>query len=320
MLKPENRAVVDPEIPEKDRKVLLSVDGALLPSADGDRRPGPTAGEVRRRQRAEERVRNPKKQQDNTLGPVGSGCLSIVLGTFVIPFAQWGSWWGVALGATGSAVALLFSIAEIMGRRDETRHRRTAVHYRNRYVCPCDLEQQQRRLLVRAATAVDTVLTSQANKRQLIDETRNQVELPQMLWKIAQDVAEIDRLVLKHQFSAAGSAGGDVDAALATREAAIKVSRDAVETRVKALERYAAKVLRLDTLWAQQQQLEALDADSEEYFSLVARTVEDNLTVERLRASENEATEMAGPLHEAVLSARQAAELVLPDQFRGAQQ
>ncbi|MFE1827846.1 hypothetical protein [Streptomyces yangpuensis] len=313
MPKPENRAVVDPEIPEKDQKVLLKVDDALLPSADGRRAPSPTAEEVRRRRRAAERVHNPKKQQNLSLGPVGSGCFAIFCGAFAIQSAApYGSWWGVALGGIVSAVALLACIGQIMLRRDDTQHRRTAIHYRNRYVCPCDLEQRQRSVLVRASTAVDTILTSQAHKRQLIDDTRNQVELPPTLWKIAQDLAAIDRLAIKHRANKASSAGGDVDAALATREAAIKASGDAVETRVKALEQYAAKVLRLDALWAQQRQLEALDADSDEYLELVAQTTGDNLTVDRLRASEDEATEMAGPLREAVRGAREAAELALP--------
>ncbi|MFK0258414.1 hypothetical protein [Streptomyces sp. NPDC090445] len=313
MPKPENRAVVDPEIPESDQKVLLKVDDALLPSADGSRSPSPTADEVRRHRRAAERVRNPKQQQNLSLGPAGSGCLAIFFGAFAIQLASPpASWWGVALGGTAAAVALLVCVGQIMLRRDDTRHRRTAIQYRNRYVCPCDLEQRQRSLLVRASTAVDTILTSQAHKRQLIDATRNQVELPPTLWNIAQDLAAIDRLAMKHRANKASSAGGGVDAALVTREAAIKASRHAVETRVKALEQYAAKVLRLDALWAQQRQLEALEADSDEYLKLLAQTTGDNFTVDRLRAAEDEATEMAGPLLEAVLGARQAAELALP--------
>ncbi|MEU4359813.1 hypothetical protein [Streptomyces virginiae] len=165
---------------------------------------------------------------------------------------------------------------------------------------------------MRASTAVDTILTSQAHKRQLIDATRNQVELPPTLWNIAQDLGAIDRLAMKHMANKASSAGGGVDAALVTREAAIEASRHAVETRVKALEQYAAKVLRLDALWTQQRQLEALEADSDEYLKLLAQTTGDSFTVDRLRAAETEATEMAGPLLEAVLGARQAAELALP--------
>ncbi|MDX3749628.1 hypothetical protein [Streptomyces sp. AK08-02] len=133
-----------------------------------------------------------------------------------------------------------------------------------------------------------------------------------MLWKIAKDAEKIDRLAIKHWGAAAASAGGAVDSVLSTQESAIEASRQAVASRVVALEGYARDVRAIDDLLAQHSQLEELEKANQDYLDLLAETSGDTSSVQRIQEAGQEAAVMSGPLVDAVQRAREAAELVLP--------
>ncbi len=294
---------------------------AELPSHDGRRPARPSARERQRRTQQRLAARHPKKVHaplGPTGGAIGFGVLAFVAAQvtrsyLALPDDAHVTWEPTA-GAVGTLVCLVLSGLCVAARRSEGRPRRIARRYRgqDRYVCPLDLGPDERDLVVRAARAVEAVRTSRAHARGLIDDQRNEVELPHLLWKIAFDSARMSALGREHRAAERSSAGADVDTVLKTQAKALKQSHKAINKRVKALEAYAESTARIDALLAQQSQLRAAERRNDAYLDLVATTASDTLGTERVHAARQDADALTDPLAAAVRGARDAAELALP--------
>ncbi|MFJ8978065.1 hypothetical protein [Streptomyces sp. NPDC102282] len=221
-------------------------------------------------------------------------------------------WVGV-ICLVAAVLAFIMCIEEIQARRTDAQPAMIARQHSGRYVCPCDIQQEDRDLLLRAATAVERILTSTAHELDTVDKVRNNTELPEILWKVAKDVEKIDQLAMKHWGASAASAGAAVDSVLSSQASALQTSRDHVSARIMALEEYAKRAGVIDDLIAQQAQIEQLEGANSEYLDLVAQTSGDDAAAQRVALIGEEAVVAAGPIAEAVRRARDAAELALPD-------
>lgn len=310
-----DRAIPDPELPAEIREVLTSVPCQLLPSSDGQRAPGPTPRELTRRAEQQAAIRNKKM---GPLGPIGFVIISAVcayMGVAVVIKVSASDvvfWVGVAF-LVAALLTLIMFVQEVRARRADAQTLVIARQHAGTYVCPCDLEQEDRALLLRAATAVDRILTSTAHRTGVVDQARNNVELHEILWKIAKDAEKINQLALKHWGASTVSAGAAVDSVLSSQAAALGTSRRHVTARIVALEEYAEQVKIIDDLIAQQDQLERLGSANDEYLDLVAQTSGDATATQRVRLAGEEAVVMADPFADAVRRARDAAEIALPD-------
>ncbi len=282
-----DRAVCDPELPERIRKQLTRA------PASAARRPtgGEAAGETQQ----------------------GSGCLN---GCTVVLFLL-----GVLLigPATRFAVVCLVIATVIVGVRWMARQEEkttdpvgTARNHRHQCVRPSDLEADAGTLLMRAASAVDTVFASAAHRDGAVDRARNEVELPHRLWKIAKDLRSLSELTVRHREAKSSSAGGAVDAVLETQAAALHAGRAAIEKRVEALEQYAESVRSLDRLAEQHAQVQALQEANDAYLNLLASAGEASSTTAQPDPAVHEAASLSRSLEDAIEHARIAAELALP--------
>ncbi|MGV9320520.1 hypothetical protein [Streptomyces sp. NPDC003660] len=309
-----DRAIPDPELPADVREALTSVPCQSLPSGDGRRTPGPTPREAARRAQHELARQNNKMPP---FGPVGFGVVTVIfayIGISVVIAAKVSGfifWFGIASLAVG-AVALIVCVEEIRARQEDAQSTLIARQHRGKYVCPCDLEQEDRTLLLRAAKAVDSILKSTAHEMGIVDKVRNDAELCEILWKVAKDAEKINRLAIRHWGASAVSAGAAVDSVLSSQASALETSRKHVTARVAALEEYAHQVKEIDSLLAQKKQLERLDSSNDEYLDLVAQTSGDETATQRVKSAGEEAIVAADPLAEAVQRASDAAELALP--------
>ncbi|MFI1213608.1 hypothetical protein ACH4UV_39320 [Streptomyces sp. NPDC020802] len=259
-----------------------------------------------------------RKSKMAPFGPVGFGVVTAIfayVGVSVVIAAKVSDvlfWLGIIFLAV-AVVALIMCAEEIQARRADTQSTVIARQHTGKYVCPCDLEQEDRTPLLRAAKAVDSILASTAHEMGIVDKVRNGAELHEMLWKIAKDAEKINRLAMKHWGASAISAGAAVDSVLSSQLSALEISRQHATTRVAALEEYARQVKEIDSLLTQQKQLELLDSTNDEYLDLVAQASGDDTATQRVKSAGEEAVVAADPLAEAVQRARDAAELALPD-------
>lgn len=221
--------------------------------------------------------------------------------------------WGGVIFLVFALLTFIMCLGEIQERREDAQPGIIARQHVGRYVCPCDIQQEDRDLLLRATTAVERVLTSKAHELDVVDKARNTTELPEILWKIAKDVERIDQLAVKHWGASAASAGAAVDSVLSSQASALQASRNHVAERIEALEEYAKRARVIDDLISQQAQLERLEGVNSEYLDLLAQTSGDESATQRIKLVGEEAVAAADPLAEAVQRARDAAELALPD-------
>lgn len=93
---------------------------------------------------------------------------------------------------------------------------------------------------------------------------------------------------------------------------ALAASLNGIERRVAALESYADQVKEADTRYAELQQVQQLDADSEALLDLLARTASDDLAIAGINSLTTEAAALATAFSTALESAKVAAVAALP--------
>ncbi|MGW3424464.1 hypothetical protein [Streptomyces phaeochromogenes] len=183
---------------------------------------------------------------------------------------------------------------------------------RNRCVRPSELAEEARTLLARAQQAKTTVLASSVHRFDLIDRQRNEMALPQQEWEIAEALREYTRLV---KAEPKNPRGDKVAALLGTRRKALKTSLDGIARRVTALESYADQVTAADDRYKELQQIHQLaegGGDVLDLLDLLARTVRDDLAVAEIEGMTGEAAAVATTFTSALESAKEAAVIALP--------
>jgi hypothetical protein len=184
--------------------------------------------------------------------------------------------------------------------------------YHGMYIRPCDLDIADRALLGRAQTAVDAVFTSHVHREGLLDEVHNTVLLPQQLWEIAQTLAEVSRLRARHVKVTTGLETQRVSEALRPRRKALEVATASITKRIETLEGYAARALAADQALLELRALRELDAGSEDYRALLARTVQDEMALAEIDDLTDRARVIEETLHANVEEAREAGLSLLP--------
>ncbi len=246
------------------------------------------------------------------------GSLVIVCGCTVVAQSVFGHWF---LDAAASLAALVcgcfvlsFTAGYVWDRRPrlgEGRRRRTLAAAEGHYVLPDRLRPEARPLVARAQAAADTVLRSRAHRHDLLDRQRDSVSLPQQVWTVAENLLRYSTLAERLPGDPPrGSRSAEV---VARHRAMLATALRGVDQRVRRLERYAAKVVRLDALYAEMVALERLEADGEELRELLARVEADNLAAPELDRMAEEARATLDAYAAALVEARDAALGALPE-------
>ncbi len=253
--------IVDPEIPEGDRRRMA----VALPALLG--RPDPEPPRWVRRLFAAGAVLSATAAVTLALAAVETGRQSATLAALMVLF--------VAIVCTGVA------------RSHEGT--RLSQRYAGRYVIPAGLDDPALDLLARARRAVRDVSASRAHRLGLLDAVANDVVLPRHLWEIA-CLVRVHADLRAEQAEALGEVmTPGLAAVLRPQQEALRRSVAAVTERVRELETYAAKVRAADSA------LRAGDLrrSDDRYLDLLARTDDTS----DLRALTDQATALTTALH-----------------------
>lgn len=159
-------------------------------------------------------------------------------------------WVSAAVCLTGGAVSVAAVVHPFVALLSsaELRARRVAHRLRGSYITPAlDLDAAARSALRRARAAASRVTTARVYIDGQLDVAA-QVVLPDLLWGLAVDLADLTDLRTKTARSGK-NAGPATKAALAPRKAAARTAERALEDRIAALERYAQQVTDLDATY-----------------------------------------------------------------------
>jgi hypothetical protein len=195
---------------------------------------------------------------------------------------------------------------------------RYQLRRRDQVVQPSALDRVSRELLVRAQIAVGAALDP------VIDDA---VQSPDILaepalrwheWQIAIALRDITDLRTEHESNVAASAGPLTDSILGPQRRALQLAQDGIESRVAALERYAAEVLAASSAFRDLQDALRISDMNDRYLSLVANTAADEHAITEISGLTDQATAAAQAARE---SMRQvglaAAALALPEPAAG---
>lgn len=166
----------------------------------------------------------------------------------------------------------LFLLCGLTMMYQESDGRKAAREHHGRYLLPDDFDDVAQPLLLRAQEAVKAVRAAEVTKRGLLDDIEHEVVLPEQLWDVALLLHRQSVLRKRLREVRGGVDHPSVHAVLQPQHDALDQSVAAAVNKVKALERYAAKVREADgALLAQGVMREALK-DSDKYLELLATT------------------------------------------------
>lgn len=192
------------------------------------------------------------------------------------------------------------------------------LRHRDQVVVPSALDRVSRELLIRAQTAISSALDSVIDGAVQSPDILAELTLRWHEWQIAIALRDITDLRAEHEFNAAASAGPLTDSILGPQQRALQLAQDAIESRVTALERYAAEVLAARSAFRDLQDALRISNMNDKYLALVAHTAADEHAITEISGLTDQATAAAQAARE---SMRQvglaAAALALPEPAAG---
>jgi hypothetical protein len=189
---------------------------------------------------------------------------------------------------------------------------------RDQVVMPSALDRASRELLIRAQAAISSALDSVTGDALESPDIVTESTLRWHEWQIAVAVRNITDLRAEHQFNAAASAGPMTDSVLEPQQRALRLAQDAIESRVTALEHYAAEVLAARSALQDWQDALRISNLNDRYLDLVARTAADEHAVSEISGLTSQAAAAAQAVRESMRQVSlAAAALVLPEPEAG---
>jgi hypothetical protein len=192
------------------------------------------------------------------------------------------------------------------------------LRHRDQVVVPSALDRASRELLIRVQIAISSALDSVIDDALQSPDILAEHTLRWHEWQIAIALRDITDLRAEHEFNAAASAGPLTDSVLGPQQRALQLAQDAIESRVTALERYAAEVLAAMSAYRDLQDALRISNLNDSYLALVAHTAADEHAIAEISGLTDQATAAAQAVRE---SMRQiglaAAALALPEPAAG---
>src|SRR5450631_1354184 len=117
------------------------------------------------------------------------------------------------------------------------------LRHRDQVVLPSALDRVSRELLIRAQIAISSALDPVTDDAVQSPDLLAESTLRWHEWQIAIALRDITDLRAEYEFNAAASTGPLTSSVLGPQRRALQLAQDAIESRVTAVERYAAEVL-----------------------------------------------------------------------------
>jgi hypothetical protein len=192
------------------------------------------------------------------------------------------------------------------------------LRYRNELVLPSALDRTSRELLIRAQIAIDSALDSVADDTMESPDIVTESTLRWHEWQIALALRDITDLRAEHEYNATASAGPMTDSVLEPQQRALQLAQDAIESRITALEHYAAEVLAASSALRDWQDALRISNLNDRYLDLVAHTAADEHAVTEISGLTDQAAAAAEAVRESMRDVGlAAAALALPEPATG---
>jgi hypothetical protein len=197
----------------------------------------------------------------------------------------------------------------------EPRHQ---LRHRDQIVLPSALDRVSRELLIRAQIAVSSALDSVIEDAVQSADILAEPTLRWHEWQIAIALRDITDLRTEHESNVAASAGPLTDSILGPQRRALQLAQDGIESRVAALERYAAEVLAASSAFRDLQDALRISDMNDRYLALVAHTAADEHAITEISGLTDQATAAAEAARESMHQVGlAAAALALPEPAAG---
>lgn len=195
---------------------------------------------------------------------------------------------------------------------------RYQLRRRDQVVLPSALDRVSRELLIRAQIAISSALDPVTDDALESPDIVMEPALRLHEWQIAIALRDITDLKAEHESNAAASAGPMTDSVLVPQQHALQVAQDAIESRVAALERYAAEILAARSAFQDWQDALRISNLNDKYLDLVAHTAADKLAISEIGGLADQAAAAAQAVRESMRQVSlAAAALVLPEPVAG---
>jgi hypothetical protein len=192
------------------------------------------------------------------------------------------------------------------------------LRHRDQVVVPSALDRLSRELLIRAQTAISSALDSVIDDAVQSSDILAEPTLRWHEWQIAIALRDITDLRAEHEYNADASAGPLTDSVLGPQQRALQLAQDAIESRVTALERYAAEVLGARSAFRDLHDALRISNMNDRYLDLVAHTAADEHAITEITGLTDQATAAAQAARESMRHVGLAAAgLALPEPAAG---
>ena len=191
------------------------------------------------------------------------------------------------------------------------------LHHRDQVVRPSALDRISRELLIRAQVAISSALDPVIDDAALDLVTDDAAQSPDILaestlrwheWQIAVALRDITDLRAEYEFNAAASTGPLTSSVLGPQQRALELAQDAIESRVTAVERYAAEVRAARSAFRDLHDALRISNLNDSYLDLVARTAADEHAIAEISGLTDQATAAAQAVRDSMRQVGLAAE------------
>jgi hypothetical protein len=188
------------------------------------------------------------------------------------------------------------------------------LHHRDQIVLPSALDRMSRELLIRAQVAIGSALDPLADDDPVTDEA---MESPDILadstlrwheWQIAIALRDITDLRAEYEYNAAASTGPLTSSVLGPQQRALQLAQDAIESRITAVERYAAEVRAARSAIRDLHDALRISNLNDSYLDLVARTAADEHAIAEISGLTDQAAAAAQAVRDSMRQVGLAAE------------
>jgi hypothetical protein len=192
------------------------------------------------------------------------------------------------------------------------------LRHRDEIVAPSALDRVSRELVIRAQTAIASALDSVLDDAVQSSDILTEATLRWHEWEIAVALRDVTDLRAEHEFNAAASAGPLTDSVLGPQRRALQLAHEAIESRVSALERYAAEVLKACVAFHDLEDALRISDLNDRYLDLIARTAADEHAITEISGLTDQASAAAQAVRESMHQVGlAAAALALPEPATG---
>jgi hypothetical protein len=261
------------------------------------------------RRRLEYKINNPPGTGWLIFGGFG-GMVSFIflIVTFIAVFTSDLGWWA----PSGSFISLIICLGVFAVGASSELNEKDRTHL----VSEDKLDAGCAALLLRAQSAIRTVVASDVYSDDLLGPNVNEEMLRMHEWEIAVALREITGLsATLENNTKIGSPGPKTAAVLSSHRRALTIAREATIGRIEALERFATQVTAADNAKRDWKRSMEVSNFNSRYRDLVARTAADKIAIVEITGMTEQAAAAAQVFNDSLHEASLAAEaLVLPQE------